>query len=394
MVLPGMKSRYTEDPNRPGEPRLASFGWLPNRARHLFISFAGEFVGTFLFLFFAFAATQVANNLRGTRPMDIGSLLYISLAFGFSLAVNVWVFFRISGGLFNPAVTVAMGIIGALGWMKALLLIIAQLLGAITAAAIVSGLFPGPLSVNTTLSKETSVTRGLFIEMFLTFMLLLTIFMLAAEKHKATFVAPIGIGLALFIAELAGVYFTGGSLNPARSFGPAVVTGVWPGHHWIYWIGPLFGAILACIFYRLMKMLEYETANPGADHDGREVYHEHGAGRSSTHYEATSARQATDGTDEYDFAKQLRSGTRQPTMTQRQAMPSFGTLSTSTGHTEKPAAPLPVHMQTLDGHRSDTVNHPEDRPRAHHNRGSSSYEMTSDSSYRNGPSAESGSSES
>ena len=108
----------------------------------------------------------------------------------------------------------------------------------------------------------------------------------------------------------------------------------------------------------------------------------------------SAARQATDGTDEYDFAKQLRSGTRQPTMTQRQTMPSFGTLSTSTGHTEKLAAPLPVHMQTLDGHRSDTVNHPEDRPRAHHNRGSSSYEMTSDSSYRNGPSAESGSSES
>jgi aquaporin related protein len=105
MVLPGMKPKYTEDPNRPGEPRLAGFGWLPNRARHLFISFAGEFVGTFLFLFFAFAATQVANNLRGTRSMDIGSLLYISLAFGFSLAVTVWVFFRISGGLFNPAVS-------------------------------------------------------------------------------------------------------------------------------------------------------------------------------------------------------------------------------------------------------------------------------------------------
>ena len=105
MVLPGMKPKYTEDPNRPGEQRLAGFGWLPNRVRHLFISFMGEFVGTFLFLFFAFAATQVANNLRGTRPMNIGSLLYISLAFGFSLAVNVWVFFRISGGIFNPAVS-------------------------------------------------------------------------------------------------------------------------------------------------------------------------------------------------------------------------------------------------------------------------------------------------
>jgi aquaporin related protein len=81
-------------------------------------------------------------------------------------------------------------------------------------------------------------------------------------------------------------------------------------------------------------------------------------------------------------------------MTQRQAMPSIDALSTSTGYTEKPVAPLPVHMQTFDGHRSDIVNHPEDRPRAHHNRGSPQYEMTSDTSYRNGPSAESGSSES
>ncbi|KAL1796251.1 hypothetical protein ACET3X_004791 [Alternaria dauci] len=390
--MPGMRTRYTEDPNRPGEPRLTGFSWLPNRARHLFISFLGEFVGTFLFLFFAFAATQVANNLRGTRPMDIGSLLYISVAFGFSLAVTVWVFFRISGGLFNPAVTIALGLMGALGWMKALLLIIAQLLGAIAAAAVVSGLFPGPLSVNTTLSSETSVTRGLFIEMFLTFMLLLTIFMLAAEKHKATFVAPIGIGLALFIAELAGVYFTGGSLNPARSFGPAVVTGVWPGHHWIYWLGPLLGAILAFVFYRLLKTLEYETANPGADHDGRERYSEHEIGRSSTHFEEAHTHRATDGADEREQARQLRSSIVLPTTVQRQQMPFWNTMSTSTS--QKPAAPMPAHIQTFDGHRSDSVNHPDDRPRAHHKRGSLQYEMSSESSYRNGPSAESGSSES
>jgi aquaporin related protein len=105
MVQPGIATRYTEDSTRPGEKRLAGFGWLPNRARHLLIAFIGEFVGTFLFLFFAFAATQVANNLLAGRSMDIQTLMYISLAFGFSLAVNVWVFFRISGGLFNPAVS-------------------------------------------------------------------------------------------------------------------------------------------------------------------------------------------------------------------------------------------------------------------------------------------------
>jgi aquaporin related protein len=98
-----MKTTYTEDPARPGEER--ALRWLPNRTRHLLLAFLGEFIGTFLFLFFAFAATQTANNLLGDRDMDIGSLMYISLAFGFSLAVNVWIFFRVSGGLFNPAVS-------------------------------------------------------------------------------------------------------------------------------------------------------------------------------------------------------------------------------------------------------------------------------------------------
>ena len=89
--------------------------------------------------------------------------------------------------------------------------------------------------------------------------------MLAAEKHRGTFLAPIGIGLALFIAELAAVLFTGGSLNPARSFGPDVVLHTFDSTHWIYWLGPFLGAILAVLFYRFIKMLEYETANPGAD---------------------------------------------------------------------------------------------------------------------------------
>jgi aquaporin related protein len=70
--------------------------------------------------------------------------------------------------------------------------------------------------------------------MFMTAELVFVVFMLAAEKHKATFLAPIGIGLALFIAELAGVYYTGGSLNPARSFGPAVVAHSFEPYHWIY----------------------------------------------------------------------------------------------------------------------------------------------------------------
>ncbi|PNS16004.1 Aquaporin-1 [Sphaceloma murrayae] len=271
----------TQTTTRNGEQRLKGFEWVPNKFRNHFIAMLGEFCGTFLFLFFAFSATQVANaSTATTGAEDSGSisqvpnpsaLLYISLAFGFSLAVNAWVFFRISGGLFNPAVTLGMCLIGAVKWSRGGLVFISQMIGAMCSAAVVSALFPDPLNVSTTLGGGTSLAQGVFIEMFLTTMLVFTIFMLAAEKHKGTYLAPVGIGLALFVAELSGVYFTGGSLNPARSFGPCVALRVFPSEHWIYWVGPFLGTLLAVALYRFIKTLEYETANPGQDFNEKEA---------------------------------------------------------------------------------------------------------------------------
>ena len=106
--------------------------------------------------------------------------------------------------------TLGMALIGAVTWTRAGLIFISQIIGAIAASGVVYGLYPGPMNVSTGLAGGTSVVQGLFIEMFLTSLLVFTIFMLAAEKHKGTFLAPIGIGLSLFVAELAGVYFTGG----------------------------------------------------------------------------------------------------------------------------------------------------------------------------------------
>jgi aquaporin rerated protein, other eukaryote len=274
--------------------RLRGFKFAPNWFRNELVAFLGEFAGTFMFLFIAFAATQVANaNAPATADNSLtqlpntSNLMYISLAFGFSLAVNVWAFFRISGGLFNPAVsaicelfissltrhpqvTLALFLIGALTPFRAVLVFVAQVVSAICAAAVVDGLFPGPLNVSTSPSAGTTAAQGLFIEMFLTAELVFVIMMLAVEKHKATFLAPLAIGLALFVSELCGVYFTGGSLNPARSFGPAVIVG-FKGGHWIYWIGPGLGALLAVGFYKLMKFSEYETANPGQDFNDHEA---------------------------------------------------------------------------------------------------------------------------
>lgn len=93
---------------------------------------------------------------------------------------------------------------GAIPWLRGGLFVVAQLLGGIIAAALVSCMFPGELVVGTTLNHDTSIVQGLFIEMFLTTLLVLAVLFLAVEKQKATFIAPLGIGLALFVAELTG----------------------------------------------------------------------------------------------------------------------------------------------------------------------------------------------
>lgn len=103
-----------------------------------------------------------------------------------------------------------MVMVGSIGYVRAFLLLVAQIAGAIFSSFIVKVLFPTSFNVRTTLSSSTSLVSGVFIEAILTAELVFAIFMLAKEKHKATFMAPVGIGLALFVAELVGVYYTGG----------------------------------------------------------------------------------------------------------------------------------------------------------------------------------------
>lgn len=100
--------------------------------------------------------------------------------------------------------TLGLCLIGAVPFARGGFVFIAQMLGAMASAGVVAVLFPGPLAVTTSLNGGTSLAQGLFIEMLLTAQLVFTIIMLAAEKHKSTFLAPVGIGLSLFIAELGG----------------------------------------------------------------------------------------------------------------------------------------------------------------------------------------------
>jgi len=128
------------DPNASfsdGERRIPYAHRVPDKLRNHFIAMCGEFVGTVLFLYFALSGAQVANSIHSSAGLTVEEtganpqqLQYIALSFGFSLAVNAWVFFRISGGLFNPAVTFGMCLIGALPWIYWL----GPMLGAIVAA--------------------------------------------------------------------------------------------------------------------------------------------------------------------------------------------------------------------------------------------------------------------
>ncbi|KAL1626762.1 hypothetical protein SLS56_006755 [Neofusicoccum ribis] len=129
---------------------------------------------------------------------------------------------------------------------------------------IVSVLIPTEFGVVTTPSNGATNAQAVCIEIILTAYLCMSIFMLAGENHKGRFMAPVCIGMCLFSAHLVAVQWTGSSLNPCRSFGPAIVSGNWS-HHWIYWVGPGVGAIVAAGLYKTLKHMRYEEANPGQD---------------------------------------------------------------------------------------------------------------------------------
>jgi aquaporin related protein len=101
--------------------------------------------------------------------------------------------------------------------------------------------------------------------------------MLAKEKHKATFIAPVGIGLALFVAELVGVFYTGGSLNPARSFGPCVVTGIFDKEHWIYCKLPLIflNRVLITLQWNMVLITRYRGGTRSRLHCRRPLLQVH-----------------------------------------------------------------------------------------------------------------------
>lgn len=189
------------------------------------------------------------------------NLLMVALGHGLTLAVFVYAFGHISGTHVNPAVTFGLALQGVVDWGRAAVSYwIPQFLGAIGAAYMLK-LFIAPLSAEAVNGiatigalNESYPYHAMGLEVILTFFLVNT-YLHTAVSGKGGMFSGLAIGLAYTIGILAGGPLTGASLNPARTFGPAVVTGSWndPMTYMIYFLGPLFGATLAVLVYQFLS---------------------------------------------------------------------------------------------------------------------------------------------
>ncbi|XP_006786507.1 aquaporin-4-like isoform X2 [Neolamprologus brichardi] len=214
---------------------------------------SGEYLATLIFVLLGLGST--INWAAGEEKPPPADLVLISLCFGLTIATMVQCFGHISGGHINPAVTAAMVVTRKLSLAKAVFYVAAQCLGAITGAGILYLVTPtavrGSFGV-TTVNSTISVGHGFLVELLITFELVFTVF--ATCDPKRTDLggsASLAIGIAVVIGHLFAIPYTGASMNPARSFGPAMVTLNFE-NHWVYWVGPILGGILAAGLYEYL----------------------------------------------------------------------------------------------------------------------------------------------
>jgi MIP family channel proteins len=224
--------------------------------------FVAEFVGTFALVFVGGASIMATQATR----MESG-LIAVALAHGIILAVMVSATMRISGH-FNPAVTIGFLAARRIEPIMAGVYIAAQIIAAIVAAYALKSLLPDVLVQGTriggqSIASEISIGQAIGLEAICTFFLVFVIFGTAVDP-KAPRIAGLAIGFTIAAGILAIGPFTGGSFNPARSFGPAVVSGIFEGQA-AYWIGPIVGAVAAAVIYdTLFIRREREPVDHGA----------------------------------------------------------------------------------------------------------------------------------
>ena len=187
----------------------------------------------------------------------------VALAFGLVITLLVAVFGTISGAHLNPAVTIAFWSVQRFPTRHAIPYVAAQCMGAVVAALALRWIL-GPVGNIGTTVPTLDWARSFVVEVVFSAILALVIFATATDKRVPAFIAPFLIGATVGVGALVAGPLTGGSFNPARSFGPAVAAGIWQSH-WLYWIAPIAGMMTAARGYEFLRgAAPPEVDAPGA----------------------------------------------------------------------------------------------------------------------------------
>jgi MIP family channel proteins len=228
---------------------------------------AAEFVGAFALVFVGAGAILAAGPTA--EPGVVG----IALAHGLVIAVMVSAVGHISGGHFNPAITLGFLVTGRLAPLIAIVYWIAQFAGAIGAAALLRWIFADDTEASLgtpVLNPGIQPEAGLLIEAILTFFLVWVVFATMADP-RGTFksIAGLAIGFTITLDVLMGGTLTGAAMNPARALGPELISNTW-GDFWIWYIGPFAGAVIAAVAYELLYLRPVRPAVVGPPETGVE----------------------------------------------------------------------------------------------------------------------------
>ena len=234
-----------------------------------------EFVAMLLFVFFGCGSASSNAHFKGGQ-WDPAATTIIALQFGLAITVLAFATAHTSGGHINCAVTFALTIVGTCHPLRAICYVVAQLSGSVVGAALLKATTSGDASaldrtggLGANGYQHASVTDGnaFLVEAMGTLLLVFVVLETAVNAKAVTTdgeimvrgnkqnLAPIPIGLAVFLAHVVCIPITGCSINPTRSFGPALVAGKWD-KHWMWWVAPLTGSAIASLLWGAVKWLD------------------------------------------------------------------------------------------------------------------------------------------
>lgn len=212
--------------------------------------YVAEFIGTLVLVLFACGSAAV---LGCSTTESNASYIMTALAFGLVIVAMAYSIGNISGCHINPAVSIAVLVSGKMSVKDFIGYVIAQFLGAIAGAGLLMAIIGKDMGLGTNGLYNDSIGKSILIEIILTFVFVIAILGVTSKPEFGS-VAGLVIGLTLTLVHIFGIYFTGTSVNPARSFGPALFMGGDAlADVWVFIVAPLIGGVLAALVYKFLS---------------------------------------------------------------------------------------------------------------------------------------------